>query len=248
MKGYAVLAHRAGPATGIENTLEALRRCRDEGADAVELDVRLTADGEPVVFHDPDGRRLAGIALKVRDVRWGEVGSWRVRGRHRVMHLEEALRAVEDWPGAELFVDLHERSLALAETVAATVSASSAAARVLILAFHRDRALLAAVRRAAPGARLAVMPGAPWNIAPSLTLRPEALCLGWDGAATRVLYRLASALWDIPGALEPARSAGVALSAGIANSEADIAWLAAQGFARFWTDDVPLARRVLERL
>ena len=55
-----VLGHRGGrgPDWPPENTLEAFQRALDEGADGVELDVRLCASGEPVVAHD---RTLARI-------------------------------------------------------------------------------------------------------------------------------------------------------------------------------------------
>jgi len=52
----AVQAHRGSPdpATGVrENTLESFARARALGADGVELDVRLTADGGLAVHHDP---------------------------------------------------------------------------------------------------------------------------------------------------------------------------------------------------
>ena len=51
----AVQAHRGSPdpASGVvENTLEAFHRARELGADGVELDVRLTADGGLAVHHD----------------------------------------------------------------------------------------------------------------------------------------------------------------------------------------------------
>ena len=52
----AVQAHRGSPdpASGVrENTLDAFVRARSLGADGVELDVRLTADGGLAVHHDP---------------------------------------------------------------------------------------------------------------------------------------------------------------------------------------------------
>ena len=48
-----VIAHRGGRARAPENTLEAMRLGIADGADAIEFDVRLSADGEVVVIHDP---------------------------------------------------------------------------------------------------------------------------------------------------------------------------------------------------
>ncbi len=56
MPTVAVLAHRGSPdpANGVgENTIEAFARARRLGADGVELDARLAADGAVVVCHDP---------------------------------------------------------------------------------------------------------------------------------------------------------------------------------------------------
>ncbi len=49
----------------IENTLEAVRAAADAGADYAEIDVQLTSDGVPVVFHDSSLTRLTGQAGSV---------------------------------------------------------------------------------------------------------------------------------------------------------------------------------------
>jgi glycerophosphoryl diester phosphodiesterase len=68
----AVQAHRGSPdpATGVvENTVEAFLRAGRLGADGVELDVRLTADGALAVHHDPVVAGLGPIAdLRVRQL------------------------------------------------------------------------------------------------------------------------------------------------------------------------------------
>lgn len=45
-------AHRGSPAAAPENTLASFRRAVDEGADEIELDLRVSADGRLVVLHD----------------------------------------------------------------------------------------------------------------------------------------------------------------------------------------------------
>lgn len=52
--GCLVVAHRGASAEEPENTVAAFDAAVAAGADAVELDVRLTGDGVPVVLHDPD--------------------------------------------------------------------------------------------------------------------------------------------------------------------------------------------------
>ena len=53
LAGRPVIAHRGASGSAPENTLEAFGLALRQGADAFELDVRLTSDGVPVVLHDP---------------------------------------------------------------------------------------------------------------------------------------------------------------------------------------------------
>jgi glycerophosphoryl diester phosphodiesterase len=48
-----IIGHRGASALAPENTLAAFARAFDDGADGIELDVRLARDGVPVVIHDP---------------------------------------------------------------------------------------------------------------------------------------------------------------------------------------------------
>lgn len=53
LAGRPVIAHRGASGSAPENTIEAFDLALRQGADAFELDVRLTVDGIPVVIHDP---------------------------------------------------------------------------------------------------------------------------------------------------------------------------------------------------
>jgi len=57
-----VIAHRGASAEAPENTLAAFRRAAELGVGACELDVRVTADGVPVVIHDPTLERTTDRA------------------------------------------------------------------------------------------------------------------------------------------------------------------------------------------
>ncbi|HSM10361.1 MAG TPA: glycerophosphodiester phosphodiesterase family protein [Lysobacter sp.] len=59
-----VIAHRGARAFAPENTLEAFDKAFVIGADAVELDVQLAADGMPFVWHDSDLRRCSDVEAR----------------------------------------------------------------------------------------------------------------------------------------------------------------------------------------
>lgn len=75
------VAHRGAARYAPENTLAAFRRALEDGAPAVECDVRRTRDGHLVVIHDPtvdrttDGRGLVG-SLTLDTLRRLDAGRW----------------------------------------------------------------------------------------------------------------------------------------------------------------------------
>lgn len=62
----AIWAHRGVTTLELENTVAAFEAAVRMGLDGIELDVRATADGAPVIHHDaklPDGRLVAGVTV-----------------------------------------------------------------------------------------------------------------------------------------------------------------------------------------
>jgi glycerophosphoryl diester phosphodiesterase len=80
-----VIGHRGAPTKAVENTVESFDRAEADGADAVELDIRLTLDGEAVVLHDPEvvlgDRRLPIAQLTMADLADTEIARGEFRGR-----------------------------------------------------------------------------------------------------------------------------------------------------------------------
>ncbi len=92
------MAHRGASARVPENTIAAFQAAVEEGADVVELDVRLTEDAIPVVFHDPDVTSTTDGTGYVHQLTLAEVkrldASPGERERHEVPTLAEALEAI----------------------------------------------------------------------------------------------------------------------------------------------------------
>ncbi|MHB8551230.1 MAG: glycerophosphodiester phosphodiesterase family protein [Acidiferrobacterales bacterium] len=72
-----LVAHRGYALRYPENTLVAIKSAVRAGARYVEVDIQLTADKQPVLFHDRDLERLCGVAGKVHEHTLG-----RLRGLH----------------------------------------------------------------------------------------------------------------------------------------------------------------------
>lgn len=97
-RSVEIIAHRGYSARAPENTLAALRAAVDARADAVEFDLHVTADGEPVLFHDYTLERTSTgrgrlDALGLAALRELDVGSWfgAAFAGERIATLREAL-------------------------------------------------------------------------------------------------------------------------------------------------------------
>ncbi|WP_449348515.1 glycerophosphodiester phosphodiesterase [Streptomyces shaanxiensis] len=148
MQKLTAVAHRGAPYRVRENTIDSLRTALDLGADAVEVDVRLTRDGVPVLLHDHTLKRLWEhdrplLSLSADEVRGLTDG--------RVPTLAEALRATD---GHRLMLDLPgTRETRVARRVVDVVREQGAQDRVYYCA---DATAMLAVREADPSAEIAL--------------------------------------------------------------------------------------------
>jgi glycerophosphoryl diester phosphodiesterase len=76
-----VIAHRGASNVAPENTLAAIEQAVALGADGVEVDVRATADGVPLLLHDATVDRTTDGAGDIEALSWAQVqrldaGAW----------------------------------------------------------------------------------------------------------------------------------------------------------------------------
>lgn len=76
-----IIGHRGCAAYAPENTIEGIHTAADMGVEWVELDVKLTKDQVPIIFHDETLERTTDSSGNIRDLTLQEVkeldaGSW----------------------------------------------------------------------------------------------------------------------------------------------------------------------------
>lgn len=155
-----IVAHRGDSADFPENTRAAFAAALAAGVDGIELDVRLSRDGIPLICHDDTLARFGGTTRSLRklsaaQIRAVDVGSWKHPrfADERVPTLDEILVLCRRTtlcielkaPGGRGRTAYHRR---LVRAVVEAIAKRGAAKRVRILCF--DGGVLAEVARVAP--------------------------------------------------------------------------------------------------
>jgi glycerophosphoryl diester phosphodiesterase len=147
-----VIAHRACPRDAPENSLQGIRMAASLGADYVEVDVRRTRDGVPVLMHDPLLRRTTDTWWPVWTVTSSRLRSARMRsGGEPIPLLADVLAQLPD--GLGLAIDIKDATAAPA--VLAEVRRRDALGRVLLWS-QKGRAVRH-LARAQPGVEVALL-------------------------------------------------------------------------------------------
>ena len=138
------LAHRGFAPDGDENTMAAFERAVDLGYRYLEIDVRASADGVVMVFHDGTLGRVTRATGPVRGLSAADLGELSVAGRGGIPTLEQVLVR---WPSLRLNVDV--KSDDCVRPFAALINRRRAHDRVLVASFsdRRRRKVLALLER-----------------------------------------------------------------------------------------------------
>ena len=244
----AKVAHRGGSLLAPENTLAAFQRGIDEGADAIELDVHLSADGRLIVMHDPSLFRTTAHE--------GYIGDWIALDLQsldaRASYRGDAAYPVEHVPTLEqvlALVERQERSVALQveiktdqkgrryegieEAVVNALRLHGLIEETIIISF--DFPTLLRVREIEPSLKLGALVNRAYlesiGMAGPAAVAASIADLGVEYVAINYAY-LSQRLFD------EFRSRGLLIGAWTVNNEKDIRRIAAMG-VDFITSDRP---------
>lgn len=145
----AIVGHRGTPEQAPENTLASFRRAIADGAQLLECDVHLSADGQVVVMHDESIDRTAAADSPLRtgmlgELTWEQIRQVRLEGGERVPLLSELL----EMTSVPVFIEVKVPAAARAVgEILAALPAGSPAAASTVISFHPEA--LAEIRRGA---------------------------------------------------------------------------------------------------
>jgi len=240
-----IFAHRGSSAYAPENTMAAFELALQQGADALELDVKLTADGAVVIFHDQTLQRVTGQAGYVRDCTLAEIQKLDAGSHFDIAFKGEGIPTL-----AELFEKIGDRTLynieltnyasltdSLPEKVAALVERYSLADRILFSSFNP--LALIRVRRTLPDncTGLLARPGKRGRWARSwlgYLLRYQALHIHRDDATPEIVAAT--------------HQRDKRLHVFTVNDGSEMASLYKMGVDGIMTDDPPLARQIFSTI
>jgi glycerophosphoryl diester phosphodiesterase len=221
-----VAAHRGGALLWPENGLTAFTSSLAMGADYLELDVHLTADGEVVVIHDPTLDRTTTRTGPVSSVKLAELAGTRLRARDgsaaadAVPTLAQVLDVLR--PGAaqlllEIKVDIARQSYpGIEDKALALVNARGLRDRVLLMAFEEPT--LRRVRALDPTIRTVLLVSR-GRVERQRAAPADVVRWAKDVGATHLGVDFRAV--DAP-LVAAARTAGLGIAAWTVNEEADI--------------------------
>jgi glycerophosphoryl diester phosphodiesterase len=231
-------AHRGYAPDGAENSMTAFARAVDLGYRYLETDVRVTADGVALAFHDATLERTTDDRGRIDALPWQAVSAARIAGREPIPLLTDLLAA---WPQVCINLDV-KADRGVGPTIDA-IRYTNAVERVCIGAFSSRR--IADVQRAL-GPRLCTSLGPQ----AALRLRLSAGRLAPLGPTRR---RVTARCAQVPARigrrpfvdaryLAAAHALGLQVHAWTVNDPAEMARLLDLGVDGIMTDDAPALR------
>ncbi|MCA9951976.1 MAG: hypothetical protein KDE48_20140 [Anaerolineales bacterium] len=132
-----IIGHRGASVDAPENTLAAFYLAIEQGADGIELDVQLSADGKIVIFHDDDVTRVSKGQGKVKNMTLSQLKALDLGYGQKIPTLDELFEMLG--PTALYNIEIKDFRLGdhgLETAVADRVAAHNLASHVLISSFN----------------------------------------------------------------------------------------------------------------
>ena len=232
-----IVAHRGGPKGTPQNSIHAFKTAAQFGATALEIDVVLTLDMQPVLYHLPfysnfirgrDNKRY-----EIGKISWKQLNSLEGNGP-RIIHLSEAIIFAK-YNNLTLFIEPKQMSFALIESIMKCLYDFEGIQIANILTFATRKNLLTRARELEPKIRTSIITMSPMTnlITLANSSGADTIVLGW--AFFNYLRFFKKTLYE---KVEELHNQKLKVYGGIANNLEDIEMLMDIGVDGIFTDDI----------
>ncbi|MEA3307821.1 MAG: glycerophosphodiester phosphodiesterase family protein [Elusimicrobiota bacterium] len=235
-----ILAHRGALLNAPENTMKAFIRAFENEADGIECDIRVTADGEFIVFHDETTERVIGVNWKIKKTKYAQLKHLRVFGKEPIAHADDILNLLVKKNKKICFFELCFDNINDVNRLVEKIQEAGLEKRSYILAFPNKKHFLKRAKEIVPEIGISIMPLlANKIINTAQKANANSICAGWvDWPGAKSLFKMSAKFYNLRKQIQDARDDGIFVSGGVANIPEEIEWFCAQGFEGIWTDDV----------
>jgi glycerophosphoryl diester phosphodiesterase len=93
-----IIGHRGAAGLAPENSLKAIKAAKALDLDGIEIDIRITKDGQLILSHDAKLNRLAGKSMTISKHNLSDLIKIKLKSGEYLFSLKEVIEAVEDAP------------------------------------------------------------------------------------------------------------------------------------------------------
>ena len=129
---FLKVGHRGAKAYETENTIESFRKAIELGANAIELDVRISGDSKLIVIHDDNLKKVFGKDVQIKESTLEEL---KQLTDNRIVTFDEALRFI-DRKVEKILVELKDTGYE--RDVLDIIRKEKLEDRVIVVSFHEE--------------------------------------------------------------------------------------------------------------
>ncbi len=236
-----IITHRGLNTGARENTIPAFEKALCLGADAIELDVRLTKDRQVVISHD-DGILLAGKRMAISRTSLPDLLHLRSESSGTLSTLAELFSFIQE-KHVPCFIEVKSTSNDLAEAIVQAIARSDLWTYAHIIGFSIFMGSALNLQKKYPLLRVVPFMNLPMFSYVKMPARSYGVFVGWiDGmVGSEHLFKLMVSPSRLASLREGYEGRGFQVFAGVINRPADLKLFKESGFSRVVTDNIPTA-------
>jgi len=246
MSDIKILAHRGGLLNAPENTVKSFELAFENGADGIECDVRLSKDGQFVLVHDENLKRISGENKLISQLTLSELKKKKVFEKEPIADIYDLFEVLIKYPDKECYLEICFDNIEKLFILANEILKADLHNRIYLLFFSNSN-FPKNFKIKKKDVKLSIMPVLPLKIVEKAEkFHADNICIGWVNLfMARELFMILSKIFRLKNQIQTADEKNIFVSGGVANRYEEVDFFLNLGVRAIWTDDVPFVRQYI---